>query len=145
MEFGMINLFGIITVAVMLIPNIIFAVKNKNAVNKCTNKIINTAEQIGRYGSMLLIILPVGMREFGFSSVAAMAVYVICNASLLTAYLILWAFYGKKQTLTKALALALIPTIIFFTSGITLKHWLLVAASILFGISHTAITYTNNK
>ena len=35
MEFGWINLFGAIIVAIILIPNIIYAIKNKDEKNLC--------------------------------------------------------------------------------------------------------------
>ena len=47
MEFNLINLFGGFFVFLMLIPNIIYAVKNKDEKNLCTNKLMNIIEQIG--------------------------------------------------------------------------------------------------
>lgn len=48
MEFGWINIFGGGIVTVMLIPNILYVLKNKDTENKCTNKVMNIIEQIGR-------------------------------------------------------------------------------------------------
>ena len=58
MEFNPINLFGFIIVVIMLIPNIIYGIKFKGLENKCTNKAMNIIEQVGRYGSMALMVLP---------------------------------------------------------------------------------------
>ena len=41
--------FGLVLVILLLIPNIIYAVRVKNQKNKCTNKFMNILEQIGRY------------------------------------------------------------------------------------------------
>ncbi len=38
MEFGWINVFGAIIVILMLIPNIVYAIKNKDETNLCTNR-----------------------------------------------------------------------------------------------------------
>lgn len=145
MQFNPINLFGFIIVAIMLIPNIIYGIKFKNVENKCTNKAMNIIEQVGRYGSMALMVLPLCVWEFGFSSVFMMLVYLLGNGILLFAYLIIWVFYFKKQTEGKAMALAIIPTCIFLLSGVTLYHWTLVVAAVVFGIGHIFVTYQNNK
>ena len=39
------------------------AVKEKNQENKCTNKLMNLVEQIGRYGSMFLMVFNIGLAE----------------------------------------------------------------------------------
>lgn len=53
MEFGWINLFGATIVIILLIPNIFYAIKNKDIENRCRNKIMNAIEQIGRYGCII--------------------------------------------------------------------------------------------
>lgn len=142
MEFGWINVIGIIIVAVMLIPNILYSVKNKKSQNRYKNKIVNILEQIGRYISMILIIFPIGIS--GFSNVGCMLVYLIANGVLLLLYLIVWLFYFRRKSLHKVLLLSVIPTMIFLISGITLIHWGLIVSSVIFGISHIIITYKNN-
>ena len=45
------NIFGLIIVAVIMIPNIVFAMKCKEGFkNKWNNKNVETIEQIGRFG-----------------------------------------------------------------------------------------------
>ena len=142
MEFGWINVFGIIIVAIMLIPNIIYASKHKGLENKYKNKLVIIVEQIGRYLSLILTIFPIGI--YGFNNVGYMLVYLIANSILLLLYLIIWIFYFKSKSLYKSLFLAIIPTIIFLICGITLSHWGLIISSIIFGLSHILITYKNN-
>ena len=55
MKFGWINVFGAIIVILMLIPNIVYAIKNKNEKNLCTNRLLNVIEQVGRYSCIVLI------------------------------------------------------------------------------------------
>lgn len=144
MEFGWTNLFGAGIVIVMLIPNIVYALKNKDAVNKCENRIMNIIEQIGRYACIALMWLPFIVWEFGFSSIREMLVYFIGNTGLIVTYVIIWIHYLKRNTMKKAIALAIIPTCIFLLSGLMLRHWLLVVASVLFGIGHIYVTYKNH-
>lgn len=67
-EFGWINGWGAAIVIIMLIPNIIFSVRNPHLENKCENVIMNTIEQVGRYSSMILMIVPVLVWKFGFKN-----------------------------------------------------------------------------
>lgn len=142
MEFGWINVFGTLIVVIMLIPNMIYAIKNKNIENKYNNKLVNILEQVGRYISMILTILPIGIS--GFKNVGYMLVYLIINAILLLLYLIVWLFYFKSETFLKSMFLAIIPTMIFLICGITLNHYGLILSSIIFGFAHILITYKNN-
>ena len=52
--------------------------------------------------------------------------------------------YFKKATISKAMALAIIPMLIFLLSGIISLNILLIITSVLFGIGHLIITYYNN-
>ena len=85
MRFGWINLSGACAVVLLLIPNIIYAVKHKGEQNRCENKIMNAAEQIGRYGCIVLMWLPLAVREFGFAGETELLLYLIGNGVLLTA------------------------------------------------------------
>jgi len=77
------NIFGLILVVLILVPNIIYAFKFRDQKNKCTNKIMNIIEQVGRYGCMFLMIFNIGIAEFGFASKAMFLVYLIGNAAFL--------------------------------------------------------------
>lgn len=128
----------------MLIPNIIFAVKCKEKQTNKAGEAVTIIEQIGRYGCMVLMIIPLFVGEFGFSPLEFMFVYIIGNALLLIMYYIFWALYFKNKTMGKALTLAIIPTLIFIVSAVSVKHWALLVTAIIFGVSHIYITYINN-
>lgn len=147
MEFGPINLWNFVIVAIMLIPNIIYAIKNPKQKNSCTNKCMNILEQIGRYACIILMILPLcfDKMKFGFSSFFIFLIYGIGNIVLLVAYLLIWAMYSNENHTWRAISLAIIPTCIFLLTGLSLEHWLLVGAAVIFGISHIYITRTNNR
>jgi len=144
-EFGWISGWGAMIVIIMLVPNIIFTIKNPHLENKCKNVIMNSIEQVGRYTSMVLMIVPVLVWKFGFKSVLEMILYVAVTSVLLLLYLLVWLFYLKSQSKNKAILLALLPTMIFIISGVLLRHWLLMIAGILFGIGHVYVTLQNSK
>ena len=143
MKFGWINVFGAIIVVLMLIPNIVYAIKNKGEKNLCTNRFMNAVEQIGRYACIILMWLPLLVRKFGFKSVFEMILYLAGNGILLAAYWIVYAIYMKHKTPGLALTLAIIPSCIFLLSGILLRHWLLVGFAVLFAAGHIYVTKKN--
>ena len=143
MKFGWINVFGAIIVILMLIPNIVYAIKNKNEKNLCTNRLLNVIEQVGRYSCIVLMWLPLLVWKFGFASVLEMALYLACSGVLLTAYWVVFACYMKHKTARRALTLAILPACIFLLSGLLLRHWLLVCSAVLFAVGHIYVTYRN--
>ena len=146
MEFGWINLFGAGIIVLIMIPNIIYAAKQKQDETQIkVPRYLSACEQLGRYGCIILMWLPLLVWKFGFGSVEEYLIYLIGNGVLLLCYYLFWMFYSRKKTLSVAMALAIIPTAIFLLSGILLRHWLLVVAAILFGSAHCMITYMTHK
>ena len=145
MEFGWINLFGAVIVALMLIPNIVYAVRNKGETNLCTNKPMLVLEQTGRYACIVLMWLPLLVWKFGFAHTEEMLLYFCGNGALLAAYRIVFALYGKEKTIGKAAALAVLPSCIFLLSGILLRHWLLVGFAAVFAVGHIYVTIVNAR
>lgn len=162
-----INVFGLLIIVLLLIPNIIYAIKNKNEKNLCENRFMNILEQIGRYGSMLFMVVCLKTGGYGFSSVTLFLAYFFGNALLLIAYQVVWGicFYmtrtevtgwvdgptstfiagkhkGKNVGVLK-LFLAVIPSGLFLLSGITLGYLPLIFSAILFAIGHIYVTYSN--
>ena len=56
------------------------------------------------------------------------------NIVLLLAYFVIWILFFHKNTLKRGMALAIIPTLLFLLSGLTMRHVLLVCSAIIFGI-----------
>ena len=139
------NVFGLIIMAIMMLPNIVFALKYRDAQNKCRSRLMNVVEQIGRFSCMLLMVFNIGLADPGFRSFGAFLAYFIGNAALLLAYLAIWLFYFKRPALWNSLALAVLPTLIFLLSGITLSYWPLTAAAVLFGVGHIYVTVQNAR
>ena len=145
MKFGWINGFGAAFVLLMLLPNIIYALKNKGEKNRCTNRLMNALEQLGRYACIVLMWLPLLVWRFGFAAVWVMLLYLAGNGALLAAYWVVFAQYLKKKTKARAILLAVLPTCIFLLSGLLLRHWLLVGFALLFGVAHGYVTRQNIK
>lgn len=98
MEFGWINLFGAGIVILIMIPNVIYALKQKQ--EETNNKVppyLSVCEQIGRYACIVLMWLPLLVWKFGFGSVEELLIYLIANGVLLLSYYLFWAAYSQKR------------------------------------------------
>ncbi len=137
------NIYGLIIMIIIMVPNVIFAIKGKNFESKYHNKAIEIIEQIGRFGSMGLMIFNIPLLEFGYWFNNGKVVYMILTGVLAVLYCYVWFLYFRKSTIEKAMSLAIIPTIIFLFSGIIQGKVLLIIAAIIFGIGHIIITYNN--
>ena len=145
MEFGWINVFGAGFVVLLLIPNIVYALRNRDERNLCTNRSMNMLEQVGRYACIVLMWFPLLVWKFGFKSVPEMLLYFAGNGALLLIYWLVFARYLKKRTARRALALAVLPACIFLLSGLLLRHWLLVGFAVLFAVGHIYVTAVNMR
>ena len=140
------NVFGLVMVAVIMIPNILSAMKCKDGfVNKWNNKSVETVEQIGRFGCFGFMIINIPGTWFGWWSDEAFAVYLVVDAVLVTLYCVIWAVCFRKSSVFRALALSIIPSVLFLFSGIMSRSILLTIAAVLFAPSHILISYQNAK
>ena len=141
-----INIFGAVFIAVIMVPNIIFTLKCKDGFeNKWNNKGVEVVEQIGRFGCFGFMVVNIPGTWFGWWSEEAFAIYLIANVVLIILYCVIWIICFRKNTIFKALALSIIPSVIFMFSGIMSRSVLLVVASLLFAPAHILISYKNAK
>lgn len=138
------NVFGLVFIAVIMIPNIIFAIKCKDGFeHKWNNKAVELFEQIGRFSCFVFMIINIPKTSFGFWSDEAFAVYLIADTLLVVLYCVIWMVCFRKNNMFKALSLSIIPSVIFLFSGIMSRSVLLIVASLLFAPSHILISYKN--
>ncbi len=139
-----VNLYGLVFIIIITIPNIIFAIKCKDGfTNKFHNKIIEILEQIGRFGCFIFMIVNVPHTSFSFKSDEAFALYLIIDSILVFLYCLIWLICFKKNSVFRSLALSIIPSILFIFSGIISNYILLIAFSLIFAPTHILISYKN--
>ena len=140
------NIFGTIFIVVIMIPNIIYAIKCKEGFeNKWNNKIVELIEQIGRFGCFAFMVINIPGTWFGWWSDEAFAIYLIVNTLLVIVYCIIWIIMFRKNNIFRALALSIIPSVVFLFSGIMSRAVLLILSSILFAPAHILISVKNAK
>ena len=138
------NPYGLVFIALILIPNIVFAIKCSDGFkNIWRNRVVEMLEQIGRYGCFATMIFNVPFTAFGFPSNEVFAIYLIVNTVLILIYCIMWIIFFRKNSVFRALILSIIPSIVFLFSGIASRSILLTLASIVFAPSHIFISYKN--
>ncbi len=143
---GWFNYIGFAFVVVILIPNVIFAIKCRDGFdNKWSNKFVETMEQIGRFGCFIFMAVNIPGTWFGLWFERLFAVYLIVDIVLAALYCGIWAVCFKKSSVFRALALSIIPSVLFLFSGIMLRSVLLTAAAVIFAPCHIAISYKNAK
>lgn len=138
------NLYGLAFIAVIMIPNIIYAIKCKDGFeNKWHNKIVELLEQIGRFGCFGFMIINIPGTYFGLWSEKCFVVYIVVDIVLLVLYCVIWVICFKKNNMFRALSLSIIPSIVFMFSGIITRSALLIVAAVIFAPCHIMISCKN--
>lgn len=138
------NSSGLLFVLLILLPNVFYAVKHPGEKNLCRNKLINTLEQSGRYGCMALMISDFGLFQSGFSSVVAFTLYYAANIVLIALYWFCWFPYWRSRKRGWAVALAVLPALAFFASGVSSGNAALSVLAVLFCVAHVWVTLCNH-
>jgi len=138
------NYIGLIIVILLLVPNIIYAIKIKEEL-KYQNKVLNNLENIGQYGSMFFMVfnIPYTWMQFYFNY--AKYVYIGVNALLVIAYLVIYLIMWKKNNIVKSMLLSVIPSLIFVFSGVMIGSIPLILFGLLFSVTHIFISVKSAK
>lgn len=138
------NLTGLIFVVVLLIPNIIYAVTNKEGfADNYHNKFIKAGEQIGRFGCFILMFIQLPFVTLGYIYDGAQTLYLILGIVLLALYCGGWIVFRKGNSIAKALTLSILPSVLFLESGILTLNIPLIVLSVVFAICHITISCKN--
>lgn len=140
------SFIGLIFVVVILIPNIIFAAKNRDGFhNFYNNKIVETLEQIGRFGCFIFMFIAPPFLNIGFKSDGIRTAYIITGSVLAVMYCLGWIVFRNENSVRKSLTLSIIPSILFLESGLLSLNFPLIILSIVFAPCHILISYKNAK
>ena len=138
------NLTGLIFVVVLLIPNMIYAVTNKDGfAGEFHNKLVETGEQIGRFGGFILMFIQLPFVTLGYIYDGAQTLYLILGVALLVLYCGGWIVFRKGNSIAKALTLSILPSVLFLESGILTLNIPLIVLSVVFAICHITISCKN--
>ncbi len=139
------NLTGLMAMLALLAPNLLYAARRPAAKNLCKSKVLLALEQLGRYGCMLLMCVHTGVLEYGYAAPAWSVVWLSLVTPLLFLYWVLWMAYFHRQRARAAIALAVVPALVFLASGLLWRNVPLMALSLLFAYAHVTVTRINLK
>lgn len=136
------NYYGLVIVGIILLPNIIWALKHKDdGTSVYKNRIAAVTEQLGRYCCIALMIFNIPHTYFNFWFGNALIIYLTVNGALCLAYLVCWIVFWNNNGKARALLLSIVPSLIFVFCGVTLANIPLCAFAVLFAVSHILISY----
>lgn len=139
-----INFFGLIIVAVILVPNIIFAIRHKDGfVNLYHNRFVEIAEQIGRFGCFIFMFFTPPFLTEGYCFDKAKKINFTLSVVLAVLYCLGWIAFRKEESVRKSLVLSILPSLLFVESGILTTNIPLIIISPIFAICHIIISYKN--
>ena len=138
------NYYGLVFMVIIMIPNIIYAIKHKSVVvSKYTNKFVEILEQVSRYACFALMIFNVPYTWLGFYFLYAGIVYIIVNSILVISYCLSWVILWKKSGIAKNLLLSVIPSVVFLFSGIMIASFPLIVFAVIFAVTHIFVSIKN--
>lgn len=140
------NYYGLAFMVVIMIPNIVYAVKCKiDATTTYKNKAAEIIEQISRFACLALMIFNVPYTWKGFYFSSAEVIYIVVNSILVISYCFAWVILWKKSGIFKALLLSVIPSIVFLFSGIMIASIPLIVFAVAFAVTHILISLKSAK
>ena len=135
------NLFGMVFVLVLLIPNAIYAIISKGRIQtKERHRILEPIETVGRIGCMAFMVINIPGTVFGYRSDEAFAIYLMAGFALSLVYCALWAVFWRQKTLAKALCLSILPSLLFLFCGVMNRSILLIVSTLIFAPAHILIS-----
>lgn len=137
------NYYGLAVMAVIMAPNIVYAMRRKGGYSAYKNKPAEILEQLGRYACMALMVFNIPYLYFDFWFAHALTVYLCVDGALCLGYIIFWVICWNRNDRLKALSLSIIPTAIFLFSGVMLAYIPLIISAVIFGACHILISYKN--
>lgn len=139
-----VNFWGLILVVIILIPNIVFAMTCKDGFeNRYQNKLVETLEQIGRFGCFFSMFIMIPYMNKGYWFQQGKMIYLILGFLLVSLYCLGWIVFWKENSVRKSLYLSIVPSLLFLESGVLSGNILLLIFAVIFAPCHILISYWN--
>ncbi|MEE1318595.1 MAG: hypothetical protein UHD05_03720 [Ruminococcus sp.] len=135
-----VNIHGLLFAVILAVPNIVFARTHTYNIKAIDNRAMLYIERVGKYVSLILMAVNIGVLELGFTS-ALMESFWLVSTSVMTAiYVVLWIIFFKKESKVIAYLLTLLTAVIVILSGLLQVKTLLLTAGIVYLIGELYVT-----
>lgn len=129
---ALLNPFGILFAALLAAPHILY---RKRALKKsdCDNLGMFYLDRMGRFGSLLLMSVHMGVLEKGFTEPKALTeqFWIISTSALIVVYLALWALFFRSEKRWLATLIAVFGSSAVILSGILQVNTLLLTFGVV--------------
>ena len=133
MEFlDAINLRGLLFAVIILVPHIIFAKTHRYDLRDIENRAMLYIERIGKYGSILLMAVNIGVLEEGFTSPLMEQFWFVFTAVMSGVYILLWMIFFKKTNKLISTLITIVFSVIVIISGLLQVKTLLLTAGVVY-------------
>ena len=144
--FNVVNVYGLLFAIALLIPDIWYAKTHEINRNIFDNRAMLYIERIGKYCSLFLMGINIGVLEKGFTQ-DIMRTFWIASVSVMTVIcIVLWILCFRKAAKLTSYFLTVLTAIIFMLSGLLQVKTLLLTFGIVYliGQLYVARKYLNN-
>lgn len=138
--FDVVNVYGLIFAVILAVPHIVYARTHNYDLKAINNRAMLYIERTGKYCSLFLMGINLGVLEQGFTA-PIMEVYWLISTSVLTViYVVLWIVFFKKETKGFAYLLTITAALIVIQSGLLQVKTLLLTAGIVYLFGELYVT-----
>ena len=132
--FDVVNVYGLLFAVILAVPHVVYARTHNYDLKAINNRAMLYIERTGKYCSLFLMGINIGVLEQGFTA-PIMEIYW-----LISIYVVLWILFFKKETKALAYLLTLTAALIVIQSGLLQVKTLLLTAGIVYLIGELYVT-----
>lgn len=138
--FDVVNVYGLLFAVILAVPHVVYARTHNYDLKVINNRAMLYIERTGKYCSLFLMGINIGVLEQGFTA-PIMEVYWLISTSVLTViYVVVWIVFFKKETKGFAYLLTITAALIVIQSGLLQVKTLLLTAGIVYLIGELYVT-----
>lgn len=138
--FDVVNVYGLLFAVILAVPHVVYARTHNYDLKAINNRAMLYIERTGKYCSLFLMGINIGVLEQGFTA-PIMEVYWLISTSVLTViYVVVWIVFFKKETKGFAYLLTITAALIVMQSGLLQVKTLLLTAGIVYLIGELYVT-----
>lgn len=138
--FDVVNVYGLLFAVILAVPHIVYARTHNYDLKAINNRAMVYIERTGKYCSLFLMGINLGILEKGFTAPIMEVYWLISTSVLIVIYVVLWIVFFKKETKALAYLLTITAALIVMQSGLLQVKTLLLTAGIVYLIGELYVT-----
>lgn len=138
--FDVVNVYGLLFAVILAVPHVVYARTHNYDLRAINNRAMLYIERTGKYCSLFLMGINLGILEKGFTAPIMGTYWLISTAVLTVIYVVLWIVFLKKETKGFAYLLTITAALIVIQSGLLQVKTLLLTAGIVYLIGELYVT-----